>query len=223
MRKGSANRRRGFTLVETVVTVGIVAALAAVVYPTVVKQFDAADPTKAAEDLGNIRTAIETFGVNVRPQQPDDLEDLVLRPVAGGGSLDSTARGALYTTSEAAAWNGPYLSASTLTDPGNEATVLTTGFGATIPSHFGLFDVGAALAGGDTVSTGSVGSADFIAIRMLGLSGTAFNALNQLIDGPTENTAVLRRQNGILRCPHGTQGDDAIACPIAFYLASPIR
>jgi prepilin-type N-terminal cleavage/methylation domain-containing protein len=70
MRKAPQNRRRGFTLVETVVTVGIVAALAAVVYPTVVKQFDSADPAKTAEDLNNITTAIEVFGVNVRPQQP---------------------------------------------------------------------------------------------------------------------------------------------------------
>ena len=46
MRTGFTRSKRGFTLVETVVTVGIVAALAAVVYPTVVKQFDAADPTR---------------------------------------------------------------------------------------------------------------------------------------------------------------------------------
>jgi prepilin-type N-terminal cleavage/methylation domain-containing protein len=92
MRFGLSNRKRGFTLVETVVSVGIVAALAAVVYPAVVKQFDSADPTRMAEDLGSLSTAIETFGVNVRPQQPDDIEDLVLRPVAGGGADSNTHR-----------------------------------------------------------------------------------------------------------------------------------
>src|SRR5438552_7816525 len=76
MRTAERSKKRGFTLVETVVTVGIIAALAAVVYPTVVKQFDSADPTRVAEDLGNVRTGIETFSINVRPLQPKDVEDL---------------------------------------------------------------------------------------------------------------------------------------------------
>src|SRR5437588_2576445 len=76
MRTGQRKSKRGFTLVETVVTVGIIGALAAVVYPTVVKQFDSADPTRAAEDLGNIRTGIEAFGINVTPHQPLYLTDL---------------------------------------------------------------------------------------------------------------------------------------------------
>src|SRR6266567_101923 len=102
MRKAEEMKRRGFTLVETVVTVGIIAALAAVVYPTVVKQFDSADPTRAAEDLGNIRTAEETFGVNVRPELPGDLEDLINRPDGAAGADRSSQRVA-YTDAEAAA------------------------------------------------------------------------------------------------------------------------
>ena len=216
------NRKRGFTLVETVVSVGIIAALAAVVYPSVVKQFDSADPARVAEDLNALSTAIETFGVNVRPQQPDDIEDLVLRPVAGGGSLDSTFRGALYAASEAAAWNGPYLGLSVAIDAANSVTVITTGYGATIPNHFALYDVDAAQAGGDTLAVASVASADFLALKIIGLSGSAYNAINLLIDGPTEASATTRRQEGRVRCPFGTQ-TDATACPVAFLLTSPVR
>lgn len=223
MLTGRQIRRRGFTLVETVVTVGVIAVLAAVVYPQVVKQFDSADPARLAEDLNNITTGIEMFGVNARPQQPDDIEDLVIRPDPAGGSADSTARGALYSATEAANWLGPYIGISTAIDPGNEVTVVTTGFAATILSHLGLFDVDDATpTGGDTVSTAGVAAADFLVVRITGLSGVAFNAVNLLIDGPTENTALLRRQQGRLRCTYGVQ-TDVTACPIAFYLATPLR
>src|SRR5687767_8740368 len=114
MRKAPQNKRRGFTLVEVVVTVGIIAALAAVVYPTVVKQFDSADPARAAEDLNNIRTGIEVFSVNVRPHQPKDLEDLTNTIQTAFAAEDSTALGAAYSAADVANWNGPYLGLSIL-------------------------------------------------------------------------------------------------------------
>src|SRR5688572_24532861 len=111
MRQGPQNKRSGFTLVEMVVTVGIVAALAAVVYPTVVKQLDSADPARVAEDLNNITTGVETFGVNVRPNQPQELEDLI-NGVQAATAGDSTALGAPYSPADVAAWNGPYIAIS---------------------------------------------------------------------------------------------------------------
>src|SRR4051794_14802002 len=110
MFKGTGIGKRGFTLVETVVTVGIIAALAAVVYPTVVRQFDTADPTRAAEDLNNVRTGIEAFGINVRPNQPKDIEDLA--NLITNAAPDSTARGALYSTADINNWKGPYIALS---------------------------------------------------------------------------------------------------------------
>lgn len=219
MRKARMNRKRGFTLVETVVTVGIVAALAAVVYPAVVRQFDSADPTRVAEDLGNIKTAIEAFGVNVRPNQPHDLEDLVnvLRTVAP----DSTARGALYTASDSSNWTGPYVTLSVAANAADNAAVVTTGYAATILSRLPLFDQDAAN-GGDSVNTSGVASADFVSLIVKGLSGSAFNAINLLIDGPNETTATQRRQLGRFRCP-GAGPLDTDACTSAFYLAVSVR
>lgn len=223
MLKG-ARGRRGFTLIETVVTVGIVATLAAVVVPQVVKQFDAADPARVAEDLNNIRTALDAFGVNVRPNQPDDIEDLVVRPdTVSLTTLDSTARGALYSVTDGQNWIGPYLTLSVAVNAVNEATVITTGYGATIPNHFALFDVDdISPVGGDTTSTAGVASADFLAVRVSGLSGAAFNAVNLLIDGPTETSVATRRQQGRFRCPHAV-ASDATACGTAFYLATTLR
>jgi prepilin-type N-terminal cleavage/methylation domain-containing protein len=219
MRKAHTDQRRGFTLVETVVTVGIVAALAAVVYPAVVKQFDSADPTRAAEDFNNLKTGIETFGVNVRPHQPHDIEDLanVLRTVAP----DSTARGALYSAADSANWIGPYITLSVAANVADDATVITTGFGGTILNRLPLFDVDAAN-GGDTVNTSNVASAEFVSVLTKGLTGAAFNAINLLIDGPSESTAATRRQQGRFRCP-GAAPLDTDACTSAFYLAVSVR
>lgn len=223
MSKGRTKGRRGFTLVEVVVTVGIVAALAAVIYPTVVRQFDAADPARAAEDLSNIRTAIETFGVNVRPHQPRDIEDLVNKPITG----DVNALGVAYALPpDSAKWMGPYISASVLAAAAPGDQVITTGYGATISNTLPLFDIAAASQnGGDTVAvTGPTAAADFVSVMLAGLSGTAFNALNLIIDGPNESDVVLRRTSGRMRCPYaGAAPNNSDPCPAAFFLASPLR
>ena len=216
------NTRRGFTLVETVVTVGIIAALAAVVYPTVVKQFDTADPARVAEDLGNIRTGLEAFGVNVRPQLAGDIEDLINRPIITAGTLDSTSTGSVYTSIEQAAWLGPYVALSALPTVGQTDTVAVTGFNARVINRVNTYDLtAAAFIGGDTVPYGDP-TADFIAVRLVGLSGAAFNAANQLIDGPMEADATTRRSSGRFRCPAAVYADNA-PCANAYFLAVPTR
>lgn len=219
MRTGRQIQRRGFTLVETVVTVGIIAALAAVVYPTVVRQFDSADPTRAAEDLNNIRTGIEAFGVNVRPQQPKDIEDLA--NLITGAAPDSGLTGALYSAMDISNWTGPYIAISVPDTSSATRIVVTTGFGGAIPNRLQLYDIDVAN-GGDTLATPGIG-AEFIAVRVLGLSGPAFNAINSLIDGTTETTALQRRHFGRFRCPRVAAPLDTDVCTDAYYLAAPKR
>src|SRR5437867_5806500 len=219
MRTGRQIRKRGFTLIETVVTVGIIAALAAVVYPTVVRQFDSADPTRAAEDLNNIRTGIEAFGVNVRPEQPKDIEDLA--NLITNAAPDSTATGALYSAIDIANWSGPYIALSVPDTSSATRIVITTGFGAAIPNRLQLYDIDVAN-GGDTLATPGNG-AEFIAVRVLGLSGAAFNAINALIDGPTEATALQQRHLGRFRCPRAAAPLATDPCPDAYFLAVPKR
>jgi prepilin-type N-terminal cleavage/methylation domain-containing protein len=222
MRKTSVSNRRGFTLVETVVTVGIVAALAAVVYPTVVKQFDNADPARAAEDLNSIRTGIDMFGVNVRPNQPQELEDLV-NPIQVNTAGDSSALGAVYSATDALAWNGPYIGISVPATSLRNAPVINTAFGGTINNRLPLYDIDVGTTGGDTTDTSPTTNADFVSVMVAGLSGAAFNAINSLIDGPSENTAILRRHTGRFRCPGAAAPADTDVCGAAYYLATPLR
>src|SRR5215210_7519942 len=102
--------KRGFTLIETVVTVGIIAAMAAVVIPQVAKQFDAADPTRVQNDLKNLQTAIEAFSVNVRTV-PGDLDDLANQiAITVDSSLSTATTGMpVITATQAGLWNGPYV------------------------------------------------------------------------------------------------------------------
>jgi prepilin-type N-terminal cleavage/methylation domain-containing protein len=222
MRTGRVMQKRGFTLIETVVTIGIVAALAAVVYPVVVKQFDSADPAKTAEDLNNIRTAIETFGVNVRPQLPGDVEDLLFRP-DGAAGVDRTSLRVAYTDAEAASWIGPYLSISVPTAIAQTDTAATTGFSGKIINRFNLFDIALATAGDTVPDASATSTADFLAVRLTQLSGAAFNAINLLIDGASEDDVTERRTLGKFRCPQATYPDNNAACVSAYFLASPTR
>lgn len=215
-------KKRGFTLIETVVTVGIIAALAAVVYPQVVKQFDTADPTRFAEDLNSITTAIETFSINVRPHQPKDLEDLANQIRAAFADTDSTALGAAYGATDVINWNGPYLGVSIPEGTTDAAVILTTGFSATILNQLELYDTDAADGGAAEVTT-LAANAEFLAVLIQGLSGAAFNSINALIDGTTEADAISRRHLGRFRCPGAPAPADADVCTTAFFLASPLR
>jgi prepilin-type N-terminal cleavage/methylation domain-containing protein len=228
MRTAQSTKRRGFTLIETVVTVTIVAALAAVVYPVVIKQIDSADPARVAEDLNNIRTGIETFNLNVRPQQPEDIEDLVNELNAS----DDNAFGADYTLPvDSSNWVGPYVTLSVPDATAGNAQVNSSGFGVTMQNTLPLFDIDDTdPVGGDSIAnranTTQQLAADFVAVVIINISGAAFTAINELIDGPAENSVTLRRNSGRFRCPYPSASAptaDTDACTAAYYLASPVR
>ena len=101
-------RRRAFTLPEVLVTVTIVAVLAAVIVPAVINQVAKGDQPAIAQDLSGIRTAITTFAADTR-RFPGLLSDL------GGSTLsDSTGSvdilGNAYGTDAVAGYHGPYAS-----------------------------------------------------------------------------------------------------------------
>ena len=223
-------QKRGFTLVETVVTVGIVAALAAVVYPTVVRQFDTADPTKAAEDLNSIATALDAFGVNVRPNQPRELDQLV-NPIGVGSASFHNAQDIAYSLADSSNWRGPYLALSIPTATATTATATSTGFGAAILNGLIPFQTSGTttLTGGDDISGGTApfAAADYLAVKITGLTIPAFNAINTLIDGPNEAVGAQpdeqRQSLGRLRCPYTGTTENTTTCPAAYFLASPFR
>lgn len=103
MRKQST--RRGFTLPEVLVTVTIVAVLAAVMVPAVINQVGKGDVPAVGGDLGAIRTGITTFAADTRkfPRTLTHLSGTALSATAV--DIDSVA----YGVDAAASYNGPYL------------------------------------------------------------------------------------------------------------------
>src|SRR5688572_11136784 len=83
----------GFTLIEMLVVLGIIALLATLVAPQVIRYLSKAKTDTAATQLRNIEGAIELYFLDTGQYPPanDGLETLLSRPA------DSTA------------WNGPYL------------------------------------------------------------------------------------------------------------------
>src|ERR1043165_9092092 len=82
-----ARRRAGFTLVETIVTVGLLAVIAAFVIPTVIQKAGSGDPVKVQNDLGSVRTALETFATDSKAGFPHQISTMTTRPVAGTSRL----------------------------------------------------------------------------------------------------------------------------------------
>lgn len=230
--------KRGFTLIETVVTVGIVAAMAAVVIPQVAKQFDTADPTRVQNDLKNIQTAIETYAVNVKTL-PTDLDDLA-NVVTVGATPDSgfsSATSAALAGNENTLWNGPYIDQSITTGvTAADSATVPTGYGAKLHADFVCYDSGSNANRGVSVGTAlSTLNTDkncptttatgqfFVAMQITGIAcdtgaGSNFMTLNALFDG-TETSAAT---TGRIRCAAagGTPATDVV---VTYFLAVPIN
>lgn len=121
--------RRAFTLPEVLVTVALVGLLAAVVVPTVVGTMKKGDANRVAQDVTDIRGAVEQFVSDVR-KYPASIGQLTnpitasLKPLQTTNTTPST-----YTASDVARWKGPYLSKDSV-------ATTSTGFGYTIQSAF---------------------------------------------------------------------------------------
>lgn len=225
---GMARRRSGFTLIETVVTVGLIAVLAAFVVPSVMKKADAADPVKVANDLNSISTAIQQFATDVKGALPGDLEDLT-EPLLTNATCnnfqpcDSTVTHAeIYTTRQAEQWKGPYLTASVMSNP---TAAIRSGYLGEINTTLLRFD---AISGVPEYCP-SVGSAQvpcagfiatnplFVSVRIDSLNLAQAGIVNDMIDGPNETQPGLQ---GRFRYPTPST-PTKLATP-AYFLATPI-
>jgi general secretion pathway protein G len=85
--------RRGFTLVEMLLVLVILATLAAIVYPKVMGRGEQARQTAAQTQIANFKTALDAYEVDngYYPRGKNGLMDLVQKP------------------RDAINWHGPYL------------------------------------------------------------------------------------------------------------------
>ena len=104
MRKMSS--RRGFTLPEVLVTVTIIAVLAAVMVPAVLNQVAKGDSPAVSNDVAGIRTAVTTFAADTR-HFPQRLSQLGATSLTGS---DKDIIGTTYDAVAQLAYKGPYAS-----------------------------------------------------------------------------------------------------------------
>jgi general secretion pathway protein G len=92
---------RGFTLIEILVVIAIIAMLAAIVGPTVMNKLGGAKSKTAAIQIADLDKALDLFKLDVGryPTNMEGLQALMTAPAAANG------------------WNGPYLKGGLPSDP----------------------------------------------------------------------------------------------------------
>lgn len=100
----SRGNRSGFTLPEVLVTVAIVAVLAAVVVPTVTNQISKGDDTNFPTNVSSLRAAVTAFVTDTR-KFPSRIQHLQVAIA----NTDKDIFGNQYGAAAEARWKGPYL------------------------------------------------------------------------------------------------------------------
>ena len=100
--------RRGFTLIEIIVVVTIIAILAGIIAPRIMQNIGKAKESRAKSEASTIASLIKTYMMDMQMSRLDDdfdLEVLVLAPDDGGGPEGPylQKRGALVDP-----WGRPY-------------------------------------------------------------------------------------------------------------------
>ncbi|HTE47638.1 MAG TPA: prepilin-type N-terminal cleavage/methylation domain-containing protein [Gemmatimonadaceae bacterium] len=108
-------RRGGFTLPEILVTVTIIAVLAAAVVPAVTQYVNKGNTPSSQQDVHQLQTAVTGFTADVH-RYPGDLQQLITQIVTTTGSgdtldKDGAATPVVFTTVDASRWRGPYTAA----------------------------------------------------------------------------------------------------------------
>jgi type IV pilus assembly protein PilE len=185
IRSAAVPPRKGFTLAEVLVTIAIIAIMAAVLLPALNNQLTKGDTSRISSDLTNLQSGVQAFFSDIR-QYPKTTNELVLPIDASSTDINDAS----FQTSAIAAWKGPYISRDVLSNTGGRAAFDT------------LF----------TKTTTS--STDFLTISISPISSDQFaNVESALDEGTASSTASTTGQ--IRYAVSGTTGTlSFLAMPI---------
>jgi prepilin-type N-terminal cleavage/methylation domain-containing protein len=109
----NTRRRDGFTLPEILVTITVIAVLAAAVVPAVAQYVNKGNAPAAQQDVQQLRNAVTAFAADVR-RYPGDLGQLthVINTASGPLSMDGSMTPVTFTPLDSSKWHGPYTSAA---------------------------------------------------------------------------------------------------------------
>jgi prepilin-type N-terminal cleavage/methylation domain-containing protein len=147
--RANSSNRSGFTLAEVLVTVTIIAVLAAVVVPSIGGTLFKGDVGRVTSDLTNLRGGMEQFLTDTH-RYPGALADLTTAISTTGSDGLLVA----YDANAVARWKGPYMNAKSL----------TTGFGGSISAGFLKVDC--------TTASSSTPTTPCLAVQVTGIQGT---------------------------------------------------
>ena len=106
--------RRGFTLIEMLVVVVVIAILAAIVLPKFQDQSRRSKESALKSDLAQIRSSVATFQADTG-YYPKALADLAASSAAGvSGAYDASGAAQTITATD---WHGPYITGTIPNDP----------------------------------------------------------------------------------------------------------
>lgn len=178
------SNRLGFTLAEVLVTVTIIAVLAAVVVPSIGGTLFKGDVGRVTSDMTNLRGGMEQFLADVRnyPGKPSHLATKIV--ISAQPTDFNRADSSAYTTLEVGRWKGPYLNTQ----------FASTGFGGTVGDRFFKADCAAGASSSTPTNTRTIpaGASTCVVAIITGISALNAAKIDAAMDDGVSNTGTIR-------------------------------